>query len=340
MKLTTAKIAFIIITFSYWSTSTLSTANDDYFAIENYMYESLQSLCNDEISLNFSNAVISEIKRDFISSPVITCLNLMNNNIEKIGRGAFEKLSNLTQLFLSNNRLHNNELFNFGGHDKLQVLIMNYATRCDFHSTCFDKNKIQIFGKYPNLEILSLSQNYFDDLTFDQKSPFMEFHLTTLTTSQNWIPFPKLKILDLSENDILGTNFVQLLSNNLYFLDLHGNSLRKLNLNQKGNKLFALNLDKNKFDNIRHYGSGQSIPNEEHQKHQRPDSSEIRRATTQSSSTVEYRLEQRSSSGGEDVSQASVSGEMQSTTMQNLLIGGPLSKRMKSDSANLYPQPR
>jgi len=82
------------------------------------------------------------------------------------------------------------------------------------------------------------------------------------------------------------------------------------------------------------YRSGQSIPNEEHQKHQRPDSSEIRRATTQSSSTVEYRLEQRSSSGGEDVSQASVSGEMQSTTMQNLLIGGPLSKRMKSDSGN------
>ncbi|KYN30401.1 Slit like protein 3 protein [Trachymyrmex septentrionalis] len=87
----------------------------------------------------------------------------------------------------------------------------------------------------------------------------MEFHLTTLTTSQNWIPFPKLKILDLSENDILGTNFVQLLSNNLYFLDLHGNSLRKLNLNQKGNKLFALNLDKNKFDNIRHYGYSKTL---------------------------------------------------------------------------------
>ncbi|XP_018049377.1 PREDICTED: protein artichoke-like [Atta colombica] len=122
------------------------------------MDESLQSLCNDDISLNFSNAVISEIKRDFISM-------------------------------------------------------------------------------------------------FVQENPFMESHFTYTTPmiSQNWMSFPKLKILDLSENNMRRTNFVQLLSNSLYFLDLHGNSLSNLNLNEKGKKLFALNLDENNFNNIQQY---------------------------------------------------------------------------------------
>jgi len=219
------------------------------------MNESLQYLCNDDISLNFSNAVISEIKRDFISSPVITCLNLMNNSIGKIGRGAFEKLPNLTQLFLSNNRLlSTSEFLDFGSHDKLQVLIMNYAS---YFTECYNgiQNVIQIFGEYPNLEILSLRKNCFNDLVFVQENPFMKSHFTYTTpmTSQNWMPFPKLKILDLSENNMRRTNFVQLLSNSLYFLDLHGNSLSNLNLNEKGKKLFALNLDKNNFNNIQQY---------------------------------------------------------------------------------------
>ncbi|XP_011050527.1 PREDICTED: toll-like receptor 13 [Acromyrmex echinatior] len=250
IKLIIAKIAFTTIFFC-WSTL-CATANDVNFTIENYMDESLQPICNDNISLNFSNAVIFEIKRDFISSPVITCLNLTGNSIEKIGRGAFDRLPNLTQLFLSNNKLSSgSELLNFGGHDKLQVLIMNYASRNDYSqcSYLYNKGNIQIFGKYPNLEILSLNNNCFKDLALVQENPYMKSHFTYMT-SQNWIPFPKLKILDLSKNNIESTNFVKLLSNSLYFLDLHDNSLSELNLNEKGNKLFALNLDKNKFNNI------------------------------------------------------------------------------------------
>ncbi|KYN18016.1 PREDICTED: leucine-rich repeat-containing protein 15-like [Trachymyrmex cornetzi] len=244
------KSVFIIITFVCWSTS--SRANV-YFAIENYMNESLQSLCNDDVSLNFSNAVISEINQNFISSPVITCLNLMNNSIGKIGKGAFEKLPNLTQLFLSNNELRpDSELLDFGGHDKLQVLIVNNArTRWSY------QQYIQIFDEYPNLEILSLRENYAVDLKFVQKTPFREdyFNYMTPMTLQSWMPFPKLKILDLSENSISETNFVQLLSNSLYFLDLHDNLLSRLDLNEKGNKLFALNLDKNEFNIIQRYNN-------------------------------------------------------------------------------------
>ncbi|XP_018049376.1 PREDICTED: insulin-like growth factor-binding protein complex acid labile subunit [Atta colombica] len=249
-RLTIAKFLFTIIIFVCWST--LSIANVDHFAIENYVNKSLQLLCNDDISLNFSNAVISEIKRNFISSSVITCLNLTSNSIEKIGRGAFDRLPNLTQLFLSNNKwssLH--ELLDFGGHSKLQVLIMNDAKSCNIDS--YRRSSVQIIGEYPNLEILSLSGNCIKDFALDYHIIGTHFHMT-MSSIDSWMPFPKLKILDLSRNRIMRQDFVQLVSNNLYFLDLHDNLLDRLHLNEKGSKLFALNLDRNNFDiiNSRH----------------------------------------------------------------------------------------
>jgi len=234
------------------------------------MNELLQPPCKDNVSLNFSNAVISDIKQDFISSPIITCLNLMGNNIQNIGRGAFNKLPNLTQLFLSNNKFHyTNQFLNFRGRDKLQVLIMDSATNVYLHD-CKNMNYhkvLNIFDEYPNLEMLSLRKNCFDDLRFVKKTPFSDSvytlaYTTALTLTQR-IPFPKLKILDLSGNSIKGTNFVELLPNSLHFLDLHDNYLDSLNLNKNINKLFALNLDNNRFYNIinSYNGSGLSVIN-------------------------------------------------------------------------------
>ncbi|XP_011705847.1 PREDICTED: podocan-like [Wasmannia auropunctata] len=235
----------IVILFSQSSTcwSTQAIDNDGYNVYNviefpsNYVDESVQGLCEDDtISLNFSNAVISEINQNFISSSIITCLNLTDNNIRNIGNGAFDKLPNLNYLFLSNNRLERNELFNFGSHNKLQVLIMNEAVNPDY---CFDFHKT-ISGEYPNLEILSLRKNCFHDL---QASRF---------------PFPKLKILDLSGNSISQPNFVEFLPNSLYYLDLHDNSLSSLDLSKRTNKLFALNLNNNRFTSIKKWLNGYS----------------------------------------------------------------------------------
>jgi len=142
-----------------------------------------QSPCTDDVSLNFSNAVISTIEQDFISSPIISCLNFTGNNIQNIGRGAFNKLPNLTHLFLSNNQFRPAELFNFGSHDKLQVLIMNNATNMQY-SCSRNSEIVYIPGEYPNLEILSLRKNCFNNLgTFTLKeTPFSEFFFPNIRT--------------------------------------------------------------------------------------------------------------------------------------------------------------
>ncbi|XP_036150306.1 leucine-rich repeat-containing G-protein coupled receptor 5-like [Monomorium pharaonis] len=255
MSLAIVKFVFTIVIFVYWTTLSIA---DVPLTIEDYVNESLQLQCKDEISLNFSNAVISKINQDFISSPIITCLNLIGNNIMNIGKGAFNKVPNLTHLFLSNNKL--DELFNFGTHDKLQVLIINEARNIDINfgislsDYCLYRysKTIHIFGEYPNLEILSLRLNCISELQFsplmEQETSHFEKHYDIISK----VLFPKLKILDLSENTIKRTNFINLISNNLYFLDLHNNLIDSLNLYEKGNNLFALNLNNNNFNSISH----------------------------------------------------------------------------------------
>ncbi|CAL1674628.1 unnamed protein product [Lasius platythorax] len=227
------KFSFTIIIFVCWST--LLTANDIEISLEfpNYMNE-FGHQCKDDISLNFSNSVITSIGQNFISNPLITCLNLMGTHINSIQKGAFNKLPNLTQLFISNNNIDLDKLFSFGSHENLTVLILNSAT--NKQRSYYQSNIVDISKEYPNLEILSLRTN----------------NIEGLQTSTKETPFPKLKMLDLSSNNIKATNFTELLPNSLYFLDLHYNSLSSLAFNKQVNFL-ALNLDNNNLRHVKKY---------------------------------------------------------------------------------------
>ncbi|XP_011706719.1 PREDICTED: leucine-rich repeat-containing G-protein coupled receptor 5-like [Wasmannia auropunctata] len=239
-----AQFVFIIVILisqisTCWTIRAILTNNYVYDGAElplNYVDELVRYLCKDDvISLNFSNKEISAgINQDFISGSLITCLNLMGN-IQSIAYGAFNKLPNLTHLFLSNSRLRSqDELLNFGGHNKLQVLIIDKAIYSDIYSDYSDyynPREVHISGDYPNLKILFFRKICFSDLSF--------------------FSFPKLEILDLSGNDITGTNFVEFLPSSLYFLDLHDNSLNSLHLSKRMSKLLALNLKNNRFNSIK-----------------------------------------------------------------------------------------
>ncbi|XP_067213712.1 leucine-rich repeat-containing protein 15-like [Linepithema humile] len=223
------RFAFTIGVFVSWTLH--SVANDDIFPkIPDY-----DDLCKDGvISLNFSNTKISEIGSDFVSSPLIVCLNFTNNHVERIAPNAFRKLSSLTNLFLSNNELGNpDQLFSFGGHKKLKVLILNNAT----HSTYSIPTMIS--GEYPNLEILIARNNSLFDL---KKKLLFQFYFVPAFSDN---PFPKLKILDLSENKLKYTTFVNFLPNSLQYLNLRNNNIPSLQLKEKGENLLALNIDNN-----------------------------------------------------------------------------------------------
>ncbi|KMQ85483.1 rac gtpase-activating protein 1, partial [Lasius niger] len=158
--------------------------------------------------------MITSIGQNFISSPLITCLNLTSIGIKSIQMGAFNKLPNLTQLFIFNNNINFNELFSFGGHENLKVLILNSATvQRSYHQS----NIVDISEEHPNLEILSVRRNYVNDLQ----------------TLIEETPFSKLKILDLSSNSIkvitsIGQNFISNpLITCLNLMGTHINSIQK-----------------------------------------------------------------------------------------------------------------
>ncbi|KAM0734457.1 TLR4 interactor [Formica fusca] len=231
------KFSFTIIIFVSWST--LTTANDIQISLEfpNYVNE-FEHLCeNEKISFNFANATIISIGRDFINSPWISCLNFTDTHLHSIEKGAFNNLPNLTQLILSNNEINWNKLFDFGGHENLKILILNNAASSN--NNYYDQRVSDISEEYLNLEILSVRRNYIYDLR----------------TSTDETPFPKLKILDLSDNNMRDTNFVKLLPRSLYFLDLHDNSLTSLVFNRKQVNLLALNLDNNILKYMKKYNN-------------------------------------------------------------------------------------
>ncbi|XP_029156089.1 leucine-rich repeat-containing protein 70-like [Nylanderia fulva] len=238
------KFSFMVIIFVCWFTL-LTAKNIQLLEILNYINGDFGHQCEDDIALNFSNTVITSIGQNFISSPLITCLNLTNIDIQSIQNGAFDKLPNLSQLFISNNNIKLNELFNFGGHEKLRVLILNNATKTNYYYYYDNPHRfiVDISKEYPNLEILSLCAN----------------DIYSVQTSIKETPLPKLKILDLSNNHIRNNNFLKLLSNSLYFLDLHNNSLTSLAFDKKQVNLLVLYLNNNNLKYVKYNNTHKSF---------------------------------------------------------------------------------
>ena len=195
----------------------------------------LSGSVNCNVMLNFSNIQLSRIGYNFITSPYVKNLTLQNNQITVAEENAFNSLPNLEHLDLSNNKFQLDKLFSFGGHQKLEVLILDY--NCG-NSYCpptvktkseddldFNRNENVMstttevpyhypyeFGyyestttqnyyttNYDSTGALRLYQNnYFPELRF---LSLRKIGLKTLTHMFKQC-FPKLNHLDISENDL------------------------------------------------------------------------------------------------------------------------------------------
>ncbi|XP_033217228.1 leucine-rich repeat-containing protein 15-like [Belonocnema kinseyi] len=180
------------------------------------------------IKLNLSKMGINNITDHFTDSPLFTCLNLEGNEIVTIPFGVFDDLPNLTYLNLANNHIPAYNLLSFGGHKKLDTLILDGNVPTYSHT-------FAVNGYFPELKSLFLRRNLLEYFPND-----FRFH------------FPSLSHLYLTDNIVNVTNlynFVSSMPASVTHLYLEQNGIRVFRTSVLNN-ITELYLDGNDFKNI------------------------------------------------------------------------------------------
>ncbi|XP_014210242.1 TLR4 interactor with leucine rich repeats-like, partial [Copidosoma floridanum] len=177
------------------------------------------SICNEfNTTISFNGLNLDNIRASFLTSPLITCLNVSSNNVQSINFNAFDGLPNLRYLDLSNNTFDSNYFF-YNGLSNLETLILDgnghYTEKIyDYRDyNWFRSNKIQISVVYPKLRKL-FARNFIYPL------------IITTTSKSN---FPTLTHLYLSGSKIRENDF-DWLPDSLEYLDLSGHGFKSFTL--------------------------------------------------------------------------------------------------------------
>ena len=176
-------------------------------------------ICHDpNATINFSGLHLSRLEENFISSPIITCLDLQNNGVEYIHSEAFNNLPNLKYLNLAANSFELESIFS-NNFMNLETLILDNnrgKMSADWSplSGEINKRKIHFQNVYRKLKKLFIRNTY---------------GLEIIGAGLN-IYFPSLSHVYLSGSAISMNEF-SWLPNSLKYLDLSGHSLPSLTLN-------------------------------------------------------------------------------------------------------------
>ena len=180
------------------------------------------------IKLNLSKMGINNITDHFTDSPLFTCLNLESNEIVAIPYGVLDDLPNLTYLNLANNHIPVYNLLSFGGHKKLETLILDGNVPTYSHT-------FAVNGYFPELKSLYLRRNLLEYFPNDFR-----------------IHFPSLTHLYLTDNIVNVTNLYSFVSNipaSVTHLHLAQNGIRVFRTSVLNN-ITELYLDGNDFKNV------------------------------------------------------------------------------------------
>lgn len=168
-----------------------------------------ETLCAAQIfTMDFTSLRIREIKENFLSSILISCLDFQNTEITDLHHNAFDNLPDLKYLQMSSNSFRLADIF-YNRFDNLEVLILDAANHNDFHSSFV---KVGVKSIYQKLRRLFLRNN----------------QIREIQAASNYT-FPSLTHLYLSGNELQVDNF-DWLPETLEYLDLTGHRLESLTL--------------------------------------------------------------------------------------------------------------
>ncbi|XP_051172987.1 leucine-rich repeat-containing protein 15-like [Leptopilina boulardi] len=198
------------------------------------------------IKLNLSHMGINNITDNLTDSPFFTCLNLENNDIVSLQQNIFQEMTNLTYLNLANNQIPDHDLLSFGGHEKLQTLILDGNVPSYSHT-------LHVRGEFPKLEKLFLREMLIEFLPNDFGSHFpslTHFYLSNnivnvsnLYNFVNTLP-TSVTHLYLEQNGI--SVFRSSVLNNITELLLDGNEFKVLD------RSFDMTLDPSNTPTLEH----------------------------------------------------------------------------------------
>ena len=182
-------------------------------------------ICHDHnATINFSGLHLSRLEENFISSPIITCLDLHNSSIEYIHSKAFNNLPNLKYLNLADNSFELDDIF-LNNFINLETLILDnnrgkMSEDCspEYNCNIDKKRKIPFQNVYRKLKKLSMRNTSSFEITGD----LLDLH------------FPSLSHIYLSGSEITINDFSRL-PNTLEYLDLSGHNLCDLFLHHLKN---------------------------------------------------------------------------------------------------------
>lgn len=198
------------------------------------------------IKLNLSNMGINNITDNLTDSPFFTCLNLENNEIISLPYGIFQDLPNLQHLNLANNHIADHDLLSFGGHRKLQTLILDGNVPSYSHT-------LMIHGQFPELRHLFLRRNLIEFLPSDFGSHFpslthfyLSDNIVNVTNLYSFVSTVPVSVthLYLEQNGI--SVFRTSVLNNITELLLDGNDFKVLD------RSFDMTLDPSNTPTLEH----------------------------------------------------------------------------------------
>lgn len=199
----------------------------------------------DGINLNLADSGIRQVNKLFVSSSQVVCLNLKNNEINKIDSRAFDELPNIRYLNLANNYIDYKSYMMTSEYQSVETLVLDEAflitldhnTRenCRYYRSCsqYTDKQIEMSIRAPLLKNLYLRYN----------------NITTLKI-QSWADnMPNLTYLYLSHNKLKTVDFLKYIPSTLTHLFLDNNEITRL-VSKSLHNLKELKMDNNNISTL------------------------------------------------------------------------------------------